>query len=572
VSSRLAQQLYDMGFRVWPIIPETKTPAARGFGADKGEVSYHPDDFGDNDVAVLTGPCALGNLVCVDLDEGEWPEWLTRTPTLTSKGGRHRWYNDPTGRVRQKVRWLPGIDVKAGLGAYAIESKGGRLLFDNLDAPIAELPQGPTPWPTKDGRDEARGEWTPPTNKRTPSARFRDSWISRFVRDPGGSNKLAGGLGSVLADWGYDDDEIESTIRDWLKGSDAKLGKHVDDALRAAEYRREGRPAPGIPSLLELGVDIGEEKAFTPSDDPQQLATNMGGRWYRAADIEICQLEPVAWVSERWAIAPGAPVLVSGYGGTGKTMLVQALATAVATPGRTWLGEQVRHGPVVHIDHEQGSRETIDRYQRLGLKGTSDLTLCVEPSHWRLSYPKAADAIRVLGRGAALLIIDSLRASTPGAEENESSIREFLDILTPISEETGCAMLIVHHSRKGGGDDPGGLETVRGSSALVDAASTVISVTREADGTGSKIPMARLVKTRTTGEATRDLFEASPIKVARGSDGHISLFIDASAGDRIEDQVADLPEGLTFREVTAQVKGKAQLVWRAYKNRAKDQA
>jgi hypothetical protein len=107
---------------------------------------------------------------------------------------------------------------------------------------------------------------------------------------------------------------------------------------------------------------------------------------------------------------------------------------------------------------------------------------------------------------------------------------------------------------------------------LVDAASTVISVTREADGTGSKIPMARLVKTRTTGEATRDLFEASPIKVARGSDGHISLFIDASAGDRIEDQVADLPEGLTFREVTAQVKGKAQLVWRAYKNRAKDQA
>jgi hypothetical protein len=345
--------------------------------------------------------------------------------------------------------------------------------------------------PVEKAAPEPVVEWVQPTNKKTPSARFRDSWISRFVRDPEGSNKLAGGLGSVLAEWGYDDTEIEGTIHSWLQGADSKLDKHARDALRAAGYRREGRPAPGIPSLDKMGVDVSEDVGAPPPGE-------LGGESISAATIECMQLPPVAWLVERYGVCPGAPTIVAGHAGAGKTYLLQDLALAVATAGRQWLGADVRHGSVLHIDHEQGTRETIGRYQDLGIQGTADLDVCVMPL-WRLSLDERGETIRKLAKDRALILIDSLRASLPGVDENESGVRAWLDLLTSVSSDTGCVFCLIHHARKGSGEERGTLDVVRGSSGIVDAAGTVLTLTVPTydDGEPRPSPILRLAKART---------------------------------------------------------------------------
>lgn len=235
-STDIATLLVSRGFRVWPIKKGTKNPAVKGFKAEDGEVSYRPEAFGDCDVAILTGPCKLGNLVCVDLDEGEWPEWLLRTPTLTSKNGRHRWYVDPSGRVRQKCPWIPGIDVKAGLGAYAIESKAGVLLFDDLSVPIADLPAGDWPLKRKPAKPKPKAQ-APAPGGTTAGTAWDESSLRELLADQGegdSTNKKAGALGAMLADYGWPEAAAQTYVESFLSG------RHVGSAMSKFRSNREG--------------------------------------------------------------------------------------------------------------------------------------------------------------------------------------------------------------------------------------------------------------------------------------------------------------------------------------------
>ncbi len=250
-SSHIAALLTARGFRVWPIKKGTKKAARQGFKAVNGpDVSFPPEEFGDSDVAILTGPCALGNLVCVDLDAGEWPEWLVRTPTLTSKGGRHRWYVDPTGRVRQKCPWLPGIDVKAGLGAYSIESREGRLLFDDLAAPIADLPAGEWPLKRKPATPKAPA---PAPGATTSGVAWDEASLRELLADRGkgdDTNRKAGALGAMLADHGWPEEAAQKYVEGLLGG------RHVDSAMTKFRANREqtGPHWHGAQTLVGYGL------------------------------------------------------------------------------------------------------------------------------------------------------------------------------------------------------------------------------------------------------------------------------------------------------------------------------
>ena len=61
----------------------------------------------------------------------------------------------------------------------------------------------------------------------------------------------------------------------------------------------------------------------------------------------------------------GAPHLVAGYGFSGKTLALQALALALVTGRPVWGAYHSPHARrVVHVDLEQGDRLTRRRYQR----------------------------------------------------------------------------------------------------------------------------------------------------------------------------------------------------------------
>ncbi len=201
----------------------------------------------------------------------------------------------------------------------------------------------------------------------------------------------------------------------------------------------------------------------------------------------------------------GAPHLAAGYGSSGKTLILQALALALAGGRAVWGVYSATRRRVVHVDFEQGERLTRRRYQRLALAMGLELAelgdaLAVAIMPPLRLQPACADAWRELMVGRDLLIIDSLRVATAGADENSSDIRAGLDLLGGLSEQTGCRALVVHHARKAGEDDPGGRYAIRGSSAIFDAVDSAYVFTAER---GEPVKVEH-VKARSHGEPVED--------------------------------------------------------------------
>lgn len=179
----------------------------------------------------------------------------------------------------------------------------------------------------------------------------------------------------------------------------------------------------------------------------------------------------------RLIAGPGAPHMVAGYGGSGKTMAMQSLALSLATGLPTWgCHPAQRHRRVAHIDYEQGDALTRRRYQRLAFAMGIDLESLGEEQFGTASHPRdlrlnEACKMRWLAlmTNRDVLIIDSLRAATSGMDENSSDIRQPLDMLGELSDRTGCRAIVIHHARKPKEDQPGRRYSLRGSSAIFDA-------------------------------------------------------------------------------------------------------
>lgn len=205
-------------------------------------------------------------------------------------------------------------------------------------------------------------------------------------------------------------------------------------------------------------------------------------RWNLLGLSELSEpLPPIPWVCQSLRLAPGAVTLVAGYGYSRKTMALQSLALSVASGRPAWGVWSVRQGPVVHLDYEQGRRLTQERYQRLA-RGmgyelpelpTGSLRVGVMPRTY-LDDASSADELARIVDGAACVLIDSLRAAFPRADENSSDVRTRLDTLSRVSERTGAAIIVIHHARKPNAANGGtATHAIRGSSSLFDACQSV---------------------------------------------------------------------------------------------------
>lgn len=180
-------------------------------------------------------------------------------------------------------------------------------------------------------------------------------------------------------------------------------------------------------------------------------------------------------------MCPGAPVLVAGYGFSGKTVALQSMAMSIAAGLPVWGAFEAAPGAVLHLDYEQGSRLTFERYQRIGWDlnvGPSDLQDNLRVTTMPGTYLDTADGLRALQNTAAgcrMVIVDSLRACAPSVDENSSEVRRVLDGLGRVSEATGATIVVIHHARKPQRDSVGGAKaSIRGSGAIFDACGSVV--------------------------------------------------------------------------------------------------
>lgn len=196
--------------------------------------------------------------------------------------------------------------------------------------------------------------------------------------------------------------------------------------------------------------------------------------------ISIDQLfEPVAPIE--WAIdgivPVGSVVELESYGGSGKSWLGVDAAIAVAS-GTPWLGRfATQQGTVAYLDYENGNREMRRRMQACtrarGLDSVDGIALVTMPSVY-LSSEAAEHSVTALARGRQLVVVDTFRAGCPDLDENDSRIRMPLDMLRRVAERTGCAFMVLIHSKKQTAQQTDIREAGRGSSAIFDAADVVV--------------------------------------------------------------------------------------------------
>jgi hypothetical protein len=163
---------------------------------------------------------------------------------------------------------------------------------------------------------------------------------------------------------------------------------------------------------------------------------------------ELCEEEPAGFVVEDLLPMDEVHVAV-GDSGLGKTPWAYQLGLCVAS-GRPFLNRAVSQGRVVYFDLENGQNSIVQ------MSGSICDFLKVDryPADFLVlnhngNVPSLAKTIE--NYKPALVIVDTLRALHPESEKNDA-MAKFLSETRKIARENHCAILLLHHVRKPGGE------------------------------------------------------------------------------------------------------------------------
>ena len=242
-------------------------------------------------------------------------------------------------------------------------------------------------------------------------------------------------------------------------------------------------------TLLDAGLNASQiEQVKNASEwrDPWQASTLADAYRPRPAlEYAVSGLLPLPSLS----VVYGAP-------GTLKTMLVMDLMVCVVG-GKLWLPPapwaespcapfQTRTSPAVWIDFDNGRRRTDERFEALArqrnLPSSAPLAYYSMPSPWLDATDPAeinALAIRVRDRQARLVVIDNLGAVSGKADENSADMAAVLGGFRRLAEDTGAAVILIHHQRKSNGYTGRSGDALRGHSSIEAAIDLALLVERD---------------------------------------------------------------------------------------------
>ena len=225
---------------------------------------------------------------------------------------------------------------------------------------------------------------------------------------------------------------------------------------------------------------------------------------------------------------------IYGKPGSYKSFVALYLAAMVATGGEAF-GRQCTQSSVVYIAGEGGAG--LYR-RRLALQKHYNV-----PVDAPVFFVKAAlnlgttlddrDAlireIRALNINPALVIIDTYARMTAGIEENSAKdTSAAIAIMSSIEEETGAAVLIVHHSGKA---QEAGL---RGSSALLAALDCELLCEKiSAEGSADRLGRLSLTKSKDSEDGIEIPYRATVVGLSDIDESLTSLVIEPCAPEEI---------------------------------------
>lgn len=205
---------------------------------------------------------------------------------------------------------------------------------------------------------------------------------------------------------------------------------------------------------------------------------------------------PVEYIAAGLFALPSVNI-VYGSPGTLKSFLLADLAICAAAgiewlPPAPWINGNIataittRQCPAMWLDFDNGQRRTHDRIGALArareLPIETPITYYSMPSPWLDATNKnsiGALSLRVQDKGGKLVIIDNLGVVSGSADENSGDMSQVMSLFRQLSEETGAAVVLIHHQRKGNGTTGRAGDTLRGHSSIEAAIDLGLLIERE---------------------------------------------------------------------------------------------
>jgi len=178
----------------------------------------------------------------------------------------------------------------------------------------------------------------------------------------------------------------------------------------------------------------------------------------------------------------GTAGMLASPGGSGKSMwALQALCAVAGGPGADLVGVRPpAQGRALYLCLEDPREVLMHRLFAVGQRFDEDTraqlaeNLDVYPLAglaFDLLKPRHRDGIARALDGVRVAVIDTLSRSHHGDENNNGEMAQLLGGIEWVCARTGSAILLLHHSRKGGVGDGGEAQhAARGASALMDNA------------------------------------------------------------------------------------------------------
>lgn len=289
-----------------------------------------------------------------------------------------------------------------------------------------------------------------------------------------------------------------------------------------------------------VSADISNYGAFPIQEQSaikrQDFTTELMNEWRIGAFAQV-RPEPRKWIVENLVLA-GKRQMLAAAGGAGKSYAMLQLgmmvaATSAGKPGLEWFGNKINSeeaGTVVIISCEDDKEEVTRRLHELDphgeLRRAAGNNLIVLPTdnlggsfplvtYDRRGLPTYSDpwsrtlsAFKELvdgGEKIALVVIDTLNAVLHGDENSAQIAGEFISAVSPITGQLGAALIVTHHTRKGGHDEAMSSEKIRGTNALTNGMRNVLAISESPD-------YEEILRALGMAVQTKELFELSVVK------------------------------------------------------------
>lgn len=307
--------------------------------------------------------------------------------------------------------------------------------------------------------------------------------ILRRARTDGEKHTGVRDLAASLAGSGVPRTMAEAVIREACPVWDAGVEKLIETAY--AKFA----PVPSSPFKIETGpAEQGEEPAAEDANKAPTWPTPM-------SQFDESALPRRRWVYGTSYIRNYVSVVASA-GGIGKTSLAIVEALAIIT-GRPLLGEAVKEPCNAWVINLEDPREEMemrtlaamkfhgvkpeDVTGKLFIDGEDDIeiTLAAEGRDGLIRNDALLNYMRdkIIENEIGVVIIDPFVSTHLVNENANASIQAVVAMLRSLARQTNAAVTLVHHTRKGNGDDAT-VDSVRGAGSLIGAARSARVVNR----------------------------------------------------------------------------------------------